>query len=317
VETRKQRIYFLSISSKVKVHYYVDNTRGLIEGVKQQMRLFTRRSRLFALGASILALSASIFSTSLPVCADVLKGGVKTEDYLHPTQGPSLNRNDIGGQDAFDSNENKQAPPQQLLQPSNGSFDVKSQRPPAPPPPDFNLRAEDAGQTPDFNGTPMQGMPSAETPQTAMGPTAGPVPGGDDGMSQNGHASNDPDKTREMQLAWDAWHHRVAEAVYQRFITMSHTAFKYSGPLAAYVSYTVTRDGRVLNTTLQRKSSNVAFNAMIMLVVNSMSGQHDLLSFPPGSRRMTVEKGGMFTENYGPQQGFKFTTGDQETIHNH
>jgi len=27
-----------------------------------------------------------------------------------------------------------------------------------------------------------------------------------------------------------------------------------------------------------------------------------------------VEKGGMFTENYGPQQGFKFTTGDQETI---
>jgi len=276
------------------------------------MRLFSKRTRFFASGAAVLALSASVLSTSLPVCAEVLRGGVKTEDYLHPSQGPSLNRNDIGG-DPFGSNESNTAPPQQLLEPGKGAFDVKSQRPPAPPP-DFNLRAEDAGAAPDFNGTPMQGMP-AETPQTAMGPTAGPFPG--EQAPQNGSASNDPDKSREMQLAWDQWHHRLAEAVYQRFITMSHTAFKYSGPLAAYVSYTVTRDGRVLNTQLQQKSSNVAFNAMIMLVVNSMSGQRDLLAFPPGSRRMTVEKGGQFTENYGPQQGFKFTTGDQETIRRH
>ena len=278
------------------------------------MRLYLKQARKVAVAASLLALSAAILAAGLPVSADVLRGGVRESDYLHPTQGPSLNRNNDVGGDPFGSGENNSAPPQQLLDGGKGAFEVKSQRPPAPPP-DFNLRAEDAAPPADFGGTPMQGMPAAETPQTAMGPTAGPFPG--EQLPQMGRASADPDKTPEMKLAWDAWHHRVAEAVYQRFVTMSHTAFKYSGPLAAYVSYSVTRDGRIMNATLQQKSSNVAFNAMILLVVNSMTGQRDLLSFPPGSKRMTVEKGGMFTENYGPQQGFKFTTGDQETIRSH
>jgi hypothetical protein len=276
------------------------------------MRLFSKQAKLFALGSSLFAFSVSAWSVNLPVCAEVLKGGVKTEDYLHPTQGPSLNRGDIGG-DPFGSSEINTTPAQQLLEPAKGGFDVRSQRPPAPPP-DFNLRAEDAAPSipPDFNGTPQQGMPAQAQP-TAMMPTAGPFNPND---GQSGRASNDPDKSPEMQLAWDAWHRRVAEAVYQRFITMSHTAFKYSH-LAANVSYTVTRDGRVLNPQLQQRSSNVAFNAMILLVVNSMSGQRDLLAFPPGSKRLTVEKGGTFTENYGPQQGFKFTTGDRERIPSH
>jgi FtsZ-interacting cell division protein ZipA len=38
-----------------------------------------------------------------------------------------------------------------------------------------------------------------------------------------------------------------------------------------------------------------------------------VLQFPPGSRRQYVEKTGTFTWNYG-QQGFKYTTGDQERI---
>jgi len=273
------------------------------------MRLFLQNTNLCALSL-LLTLGASCWSTTLPVSADLLKGGVKTEDYMHPSGQPSLNRNDLGG-DPFGSNENNTAPAQQVLQPANGGFDVRSQRPPAPPP-DFNLHADDAGAAPDFNGTPQQAMPALQSQPTAMVPQAGPFPG--DQSPHMGNAANDPEKTAAMQLAWDEWHRRVAEAVYQRFITMSHSAFKYSSPLAAYVSYTVTRDGRVINVQLQQRSSNVAFNAMIMMVVNSMSGQRDLLVFPPGSRRMTVEKGGMFTENYGPQQGFKFTTNDRETI---
>jgi hypothetical protein len=275
------------------------------------MKLFQKTARLLPLACLFFVPLGLIWSANQTVYADYLRGGVKEEDYLHPSQGPSLNRSDIG-KDPFASNESA-APAQQTLEPPSGAFDVQSQRPPAPPP-NFNLRADETGAPPDFNGTPMQGTPAVpQAPTTAMMPTAGPS----NPTDLAGNVANDPDKTPEMKLAWDIWHHRVAEAVYQRFVTMSHAAFRFSRPLAAYVSYVVTRDGRILNVQLQQRSSDVAFNAMIVMVVNSMSGQTDLLAFPPGSRRMTVEKGGMFTENYGPQQGFKFTTGDQETIPGH
>jgi hypothetical protein len=155
-----------------------------------------------------------------------------------------------------------------------------------------------------FTGIPMNGLPDSnmvgEQPQVA------PLPPSQ--MSD----PNDPDSSREMQLAWDVWHHRVAEEIYKRFNTMSQFAFKYSRPLAAQVCYTVTRDHRIVNTQLTQRSSNVAFNAMLLLVVNSINGS-PLLEFPPGSRRMAVEKAGAFTQNYG-QEGFRFTTGDRETI---
>ncbi len=261
------------------------------------------------LTSCLIAASADVGQIMAPVYGDVLRGGVQTEDYLHPSKGPSLNRNDLdSGKDPFSSGATDKAS-QEVLEPPGEAFAVQSLKAPKPPP-DFNLRADEA-QPPDFTGTPLQATPEASP--TAMMPTAGPY----NPDSQAGEVANDPDKTPEMQLAWDAWHQRVAATVYQRFVTMSHAAFKFSRPLAAYVSYTVTRDGRIVNAQLQQNSSNVAFNAMVLLVVNSLSGQHDLLAFPTGSKRLAVEKGGMFTENYLPQQGFKFTTGDRETIRAH
>ena len=124
----------------------------------------------------------------------------------------------------------------------------------------------------------------------------------------------DPDNTPALQLAWDQWHKRVATAIYERFNSMAQLAFAFSQPLACYVTYTVTRDGRITNVQLQQKSNNVAFNVMVMTVIGSISGQTDLLAFPPGSQRNFVSKAGMFTQNYGSIQGFKYTTGDKETI---
>lgn len=83
------------------------------------------------------------------------------------------------------------------------------------------------------------------------------------------------------------------------------------------MTYTVTREGRILNVQLKQKSNNVAFNAMVSMVVNSMAGQMDILTFPAGSRRTSVNKAGMFTQNYGAVQGFKYTTGDREMIPGH
>jgi hypothetical protein len=256
---------------------------------------------MLGLGLSPLALS------------DVLQGSVETENYLRSNRGPSLNRGDLGaGKDPFSATETgSTSPVQELLTPPNGAFDVHSQTAPKPPP-DFSLHLDESG-APEFNGQPLPGKPAdlpAEQP-TAMMPTAGPF----NPESAPAPVANDPDKAPDMQLAWDAWHRRVAETVYQRFVSMSHAAFKYSRPLSAYVSYTVTRSGKIVDAQLQQRSANVAFNALVLLVVNSLSGEKEILAFPPGSRRMSVEKGGLFTENYSPQQGFKFTTGDRETIH--
>jgi hypothetical protein len=265
----------------------------------QILRKSYRRARLLIFSVILSGLAQSL-SLNLVGSADVLKGGVNKEDYVPRTKAPGLSRDDIKSTgDAFGGDDNNNT--QQAIEPP--SFDVQTPKAPKPPP-NFNLRADEGGGQ-DFNGTPQQGVSDAPpAPQVATSTPFNPQQGNANMMAQ------DADSTPQMKLAWDEWHRRVAEAVYQRYTTMTHMAFKFSRPMGAYVTYVVTRDGRVTDVTLQQKSPNVAFNAMIMMVVNSLNGQRDLLAFPQGSRRMTVEKGGMFTQNYGVQ-GFKFTTGDQ------
>lgn len=123
---------------------------------------------------------------------------------------------------------------------------------------------------------------------------------------------NDPDSSQQMQLQWDEWHKRVAESIFVRFDAYAQKAFAVSRPLACQAAYTVTRDRQITNVRVLTKSPNVVFNTMLLLVLKSMNG-NPILEFPPGSRRMTVEKSGTFSRNCGVQ-GFKFTTGDQETI---
>lgn len=249
----------------------------------------------------------------------LLKGTVRHQDYYSQTPAPSLNRRDLKpNSDAFGGDPASNQVINQELSPP--SFDVQQMQLPMPPPQqqrNFPLRAN----MNDFDGAPMDGMQDQgmqppeivpQQPRMSMMPPQMMRPQ----VMPPALRAQDPDSSPELQLAWDAWHRRVAAAIYERFNAMAQLAFRYSRPLAAYVSYTVTRDGRVINVQLQQKSPNIAFNTMLLLVVNSLSGQRELLAFPQGSRRMTVEKGGMFTQNYG-QQGFKFTTGDRETIRPH
>src|SRR5262249_41032793 len=93
----------------------------------------------------------------------------------------------------------------------------------------------------------------------------------------------DPDDSAEMRLAWDAWHHRVAEAIFSRFNVIAKSAFRYSPPLQARVHYVVTNSGLVQNVQMQQKSSNMMFNLLIMTVLKSINGDAELLRFPDGS----------------------------------
>jgi hypothetical protein len=232
---------------------------------------------------------------------NVLQGSVKEQNYLGPSKNPSLNLKDLNSQkDSFGSSASMGMPSL-----SGGeSFE--------PPPDAFNLKASQSDQVANAN---PPGLAEPAKPDFGGEQT---IPGLDTNQQLNGSAEarNDPDNSPEMQLAWDEWHKRVAAAVYDKFNAIAQMAFKYSQPLSCYVTYTVTNDGRITNVNLPQKSTNVAFNAMVLLVINSISGQTDLLCFPTGSRRMFVNKAGMFTQNYGVQ-GFKYTTGDREILPGH
>lgn len=118
---------------------------------------------------------------------------------------------------------------------------------------------------------------------------------------QNSKSANDPDNSQHMQVQWEMWHRRVEESISVRFNGVAQRAFTQSRPIDCEVAYTVTRDKRIVNVRLLRKSNNIVYNSMLLMVLKSMNG-NPLLEFPPGSKREVVEKTGVFAH-----QGF---TGD-------
>lgn len=258
--------------------------------VKQVTKLFS------------LTIALALASTAhLPYAsADVLKGGVLQEDQLKNS--PSgLTRTDIPGDPFSEGASKSDGPVDEMLALPPGGMDMGGLRAPAPPK-RMSGNAQDGGGN--FNGQKMVPMPEETPPPPQRRPNL------ESGAQSN---RNDPDSgSAEMQLLWDAWHKRVAESIFTRFNSLAQMAFKHSPPLACQVSYMVARDGRVGNVQVLQKSSNVMFNTMLLGVINSMNG-NPVLEYPPNSRRQFVEKTGTFTWNYG-QQGFKYTTGDQERI---
>ena len=220
--------------------------------------------------------------------------GSASQSDIYRDKKPSLERNDIdeskdpfgsGGEETFDA-------PDSMFQGQNAIPD-------SPKP--YNLNANQQGQ-------PMQGQPMV--PQRAMPPMQAQqpiVPNNQQAVAQ------DPESVGQMKLAWDMWHKRVAEAIYVKYDRLVKMGFSKSRPLAARARYTVTRDGRIINVKLIQKSNNFLYNTMIFGVLKSMNGS-PILAYPQGSRRMVVEKTGRFLWNVNNVNGFRYTTGDRETI---
>jgi hypothetical protein len=251
---------------------------------------------------------------ALPANAELLKGVVNQADQLGPGgNGMTLDRRDIkkmGGDPFGGGNAPQSSAADQVFDP--GSFQVPISAPPQGPPQRQPLsgNAQNQGQ-PDFQGQFGQGMPGQEQgPPQQMhnlnANTGGPPP--------QQFNPNDPDSSPELQIAWNEWHRRVAAAVYQAYSSLANTAFYRSPPMAAAAAYVVTRDGHIANSHLTQKCGNPIYNAIVLTSINSLNGNMAVLQFPQGSRRMTVDKSATFTQNYGPQQGFKYQMGDQETI---
>jgi hypothetical protein len=247
------------------------------------------------------AAAALTCSAVLAQNGELLKGTIQTQEFFNPTStneqfgSPSLTRKDLPGSgrnttiDPFDNSPNQQG--ETAVSVPQSATQTALVAPPAPYPPNS---AE--------NGLP--GNFNQESPRSSRSPA---------GLQASVSENNDPDSSPELQLAWDAWHKRIAAAIFQRFDFFAHSAFKYSPPLMARIGYVVTSTGHIQNLNVVQHSSNPMFDLLITQCVKSLDGDSQLLKFPAGSRRMSVEKFGTFTQNYG-LEGFKYTTGDRETI---
>lgn len=257
-----------------------------------------KRSSTLLLLTALLITPVNFLAAQPPSAAEVLKGNIREDGFRKPEKGPSLNRNDMKEKgDPF-------ANDQDLLEPPKGAFEVETAKPPEKP---FNLQAQDENQP--FQGQNMPGV-TDEPPAPIQEQQPMPLQVQQDERPMN---PNDPDNSEDMQLAWDIWHRRVAEAIFIKVSTLAGVALKRSQPLVAQVSYAVARDGRVGNIRLNQRSSNPIYNAMIVTAIQSMQGS-PLLQYPQGSRRMMVEKQGTFQHNCGPAQGFTYTMGDRERV---
>ena len=257
------------------------------------------RRKLSQLGSTMVLLAPLVVcqpAAHAQGASKTLHGGVDMGNYIKPSNGPSLNRDFVKQSGDPFSND---APPSDQFDADDAAFSSTQQTPPAPPP-TFGLQASDMGGY-------GQGQPSQGGQQANLG-NQGMLP-----PMQHGQA-NDPDSSQQMQVQWELWHRRVAEAIFVRFDGVAQRAFANSRPIACHAAYTVTRDKQITNVRLLQKSNNIVFNSMLLMVLKSMNG-NPILEFPPGSRRQFVEKTGTFSRNYGVQ-GFKFTTGDQETVPN-
>lgn len=253
-------------------------------------RSLTSRS-VFSLSSLLLLVA---FCGNAVLANPPLKGGVSEQGEKEKT---GLDRSDIHSDpnaDPFDEGKMEE------ISPSPDSMRMEDPRKPL----NGNVRDQGRGQMQPMipKGNPFEGEEEAmPQPPPQQPPMSSRV------------QQNDPDNSPDMQLAWDIWHHRVAEAIYSRFNFLAKLAFRHSPPLLCQVSYVVTRDGHIQNIQVQQKSSNVLFNVIVFQTVKSLDGDMNLLQYPQGSRRTMVPKVGTFTQNYGGD-GFKYTVGDRETL---
>jgi hypothetical protein len=139
--------------------------------------------------------------------------------------------------------------------------------------------------------TPPQESPPIEEPNT-IGETDYKTPEPAK-KEQTSKSANDPDNSQHMQIQWEMWHRRVAEAISLRFNGIAQRAFAQSRPIACQAAYTVTRNKQIVNVRLLHKSNNIVYNSMVLMVLKSMNG-NSVLEFPSGSKRESAEKTGEF-----------------------
>jgi hypothetical protein len=112
--------------------------------------------------------------------------------------------------------------------------------------------------------------------------------------------------SKELTLAWEAWHKQLSAAVYQ---TWSDIA---SVPGEATLSITVTRDHQIM-PRMVRSSGNFEFDRGLMAAVNSLNGNPGL-TFPSQSERQSVSFEADYVAATDIKPGYSWVKNDYEHI---
>lgn len=252
----------------------------------------------------LLVFSLVLHSACLPLQAHaaLLQGNVEHRHGLHQPAQPGAPKISAD-EDPFSSGAagDDQLLPETAQVPGTGTAQPSGTR--------FSLDAEQTQSFPNWTDEPSPAIEPADK-VAFEGVPAQPTP---DNLTRQAAPAADPDESPEMQLAWDAWHQRVAQAIFGRFNFFAKAAFHFCPPLRCRVSYVVTCNGVIKDVQLTETSNNMFFNLLVGTVLKSINGDTALLRFPEGSRRTQVQKCGLFLNNYG-RRGFSYTTGDREVL---
>lgn len=112
--------------------------------------------------------------------------------------------------------------------------------------------------------------------------------------------------SKELTLAWEAWHKQLSAAVYQ---TWSDIA---SVPGEATLSITVTRD-RQITARMIRSSGSIEFDHGLMAAVNALNGNPGL-TFPSQSERQSVSFEADYVAATDIKPGYSWVKNDYEHI---
>lgn len=112
--------------------------------------------------------------------------------------------------------------------------------------------------------------------------------------------------SKELTLAWEAWHKQLSAAVYK---TWSDIA---SVPGKATLSITVTKDHQI-TPRMVRSSGNFEFDQGLILAVNALNGNPGL-TFPSQSERQSVSFEADYVAATDINPGYSWVKNDYERI---
>ncbi len=261
----------------------------------------SKNTRILFIVSLFTSVSITVVSPVMAQQNKVYRGSVNQTDVRNKT-GPSLNRNDLrdSGGDPFGNDGVPDQVQPDSFEPPPDAFQPEKRRTPPPPPSNRNFGGGVQENLEDL----LDGLqPEQALPQN---------PPFNARVNQQQPTQNLKQDSAELDIAWNQWHERVAKNVYVRFNNMALIAFPHSRPLSCKITYTVTRDGRIINARILESSQDAVFDKMVIGVVSSLNG-NPILQFPQGSRRQQVEKLCGFEHNFGQGLGFKYQL-DKERV---
>lgn len=232
----------------------------------------------------VLAIALFLFQGQSQTCeaAEVLKGGVLMNGAGQPTT--------------------------RLSRPASVSADSKSDTAPPTAPSRFAARASSTSTIApsSFSGERASGLVDTSLFAAAAKSDSRLSGGAFDSAADNKFDIGAERGSRELTLAWEAWHKQLCAEIYARWQEVAMIRG------SATMKVTITRDRHVI-AEITRPSGKQRFDRILIGVISSLEGNPGL-TFPKGSQRQTVSFEAEYIADTNVQGGYSWTRNDYETV---